>query len=178
MGAMGEFDLQLGHLALGLYVLLLATAAVTDIWQFKIPNAVSIALVVLFFPTALLLPLEVDWLSHIGAALVMFVAGVVAFALRWMGGGDAKLIAAVSLWAGFQHLLQFLFYFALAGGALALFLLVLRQVVSLLPVARPALAAGSLPRLLVKGEHIPYGVAISCGAVILGFGLPILGLSG
>ena len=37
------------------------------------------------------------------------------------GGGDAKLLAATAVWTGFGAFPQFLFWTALAGGALAQF---------------------------------------------------------
>jgi prepilin peptidase CpaA len=174
---MEDSDLQIvAHGAFALYVLLLAAAAATDVWKFKIPNWVSAALLLLFVPTALLLPAEVDWLSHVGAGLSVLAVGVVLFARGLLGAGDVKLMTAVSLWTGFAYLAQFVLVVALAGGVLALLLLVLRIVIARLPAVRAAPDGGSLPRILVKGERVPYGVAIACGAIILGFQLPYLGL--
>lgn len=173
---MENLDLQVARAAFALYVLLLAAAAVTDIWKFKIPNWVSAALLLLFVPTVLLLPAEVDWLSHFGAGLSVLAVGVVLFARGWLGAGDVKLMAAVALWTGFAYLAQFVFVVALAGGALALMLLVLRLAIARLPAVRATPDGGSLPRILVMGERVPYGVAIACGAIILGLQLPYLGL--
>jgi prepilin peptidase CpaA len=174
---MEEYDLQIvAHGVFALYALLLAAAAVTDVWKFKIPNWVSAALLVLFVPTALLLPLEVDWLSHVGAGLSVLAVGVVLFVRGWLGAGDVKLMTAVSLWAGFAYLAQFVFIVALAGGALALLLLVLRMLIARLPAVRAASGGLVLPRVLVVGERVPYGVAIACGAILLGLRLPLLGL--
>ena len=52
---METYDLQVARAALALYALLLATAAVTDIRGFKIPNWVSAGLLLLFVPVAVLL---------------------------------------------------------------------------------------------------------------------------
>jgi prepilin peptidase CpaA len=173
---MENLDLQVARAAFALYVLLLAAAAVTDVWKFKIPNWVSAALLLLFVPAAVWLPLEAHWLSHVGAALSVLAVGVVLFLRGWLGAGDVKLMAAVALWAGFAYLAQFVVAVALAGGAFALVLLVLRLAIARLPVVRATPDGGSLPRVLVSGERVPYGVAIACGAILLGIQLPYLAL--
>ena len=45
------------------------------------------------------------------------------FAMGWMGGGDAKMASAIALWFGFAHLLDFLLYASVFGGALTLLLI-------------------------------------------------------
>ena len=162
------------YAAFGLYMLLLAVAAATDIWVFKIPNWIPAALFLLFFPVALLSPGEIDWLSHGGAALAVFVGGIVLYLLRWFGAGDVKLMAAVAIWAGFPHLLAFLFYVTFAGGVLAMFLLTLRFAIPRLPLSQTAEGPRNLPQALTKGGRMPYGVAISVGSIFLGFLLPLL----
>jgi len=171
---METYDLQVARAALALYALLLATAAVTDIRGFKIPNWVSAGLLLLFVPVAVLLPLDGHWLSHVGAALSVLAVGVVLFLRGWLGAGDVKLMAAVALWTGFAHLAQFVLVVSLAGGVLALMLLVLRFAIARLPAVRAVPDGGSLPRVLVRGERVPYGVAIACGAILLGMRLPYL----
>jgi prepilin peptidase CpaA len=86
----------------------------------------------------------------------------VLFSLGWVGGGDAKLLAAASLWLGFAQLALFLTYTAAFGGALALAILAYRGVpVSAFPL--PGWAA----RLHTKGEGMPYGEAIAAGALFV-----------
>jgi len=169
---MEAYQPLLTYFAFGLYMLLLAIAAATDIWTFKIPNWVSIALFLLFFPVALLSPGEIDWLSHLGAALAVFVGGILLYIMRWFGAGDVKLMAAVAIWVGFPHLLAFLFFITLAGGVLSAFLLALRFALPRLP--QPAAGPRNLPHALTKGGRVPYGVAISAGSIFLGFSLPLL----
>jgi prepilin peptidase CpaA len=162
------------YLAFGLYMLLLAVAAGTDIYMFKIPNTVSAVLLVAFVPVALASPHEVPWLSHLGAAAAVLAGGFVLFAVRWLGAGDVKLMTAVALWAGLPQLPAFLAYVSFAGGALALLLLTLRLAIARLA---PERTAAGLPRLLVRGERVPYGVAIAAGAMLLGLFLPLLDLT-
>ncbi len=173
---METFDLQLAHVAFALYVLLLGVAAVTDVRGFKIPNWVSAALLLLFIPVAILLPLDAHWLSHVGASVSTLAVGFVLFLLGWLGAGDVKLMTAVALWAGFSMLAPFIVAVALSGGAFALMLLILRFAIARWPAARATPGGGSLPRVLVSGERVPYGVAIACGAVLLGLQLPYLAI--
>ena len=159
-----------------LFCLLSVAAAVFDVWKFVIPNTVSVALAVLFFPTVLLLGEPVGWLSHLGAALSVFVAGLAAYRFRILGAGDAKLLTAVSLWAGFEHLPLYLLVVAFAGGAVTGMLWLLRRVIVGF-VVQIGTSPGqvTLPRVLLVGEPIPYGVGIAVAAIYLASRLPWLG---
>ena len=57
---------------------------------------------------------------HLAAAAVVLTAAFVLFSQGWIGGGDAKLAAATALWFGFDHLLGYMIYASLFGGALNL----------------------------------------------------------
>ncbi len=167
------------YAASGVYTVLLCIAAALDIWKYVIPNAITVALVALFVATALLLPFDMgwrDWMSHIGSAAVVFAAGAVLFAFNKMGGGDVKLLTAVAFWAGFQYLSQLLIVVALAGGALAIGLIVLRRVIAGLMIARSEIATLKVPRLLREGEPVPYALAIAPSSIYLGTMLPQLGV--
>lgn len=173
---MDTYHVYLFHGLFGAYVLLLVTAGVFDVTKFIIPNWIAISLMALFLAATVLLPFEVDWLSHIGAAFTVLLAGLVAYRFGVLGAGDVKLIAAVSLWAGFDHAPALLLYIVLAGGALALLLLVMRRLVMGVAVAVPWSGGRVLPRLLLVGEKLPYGVAIASGSIVLGSQHSFLGL--
>jgi prepilin peptidase CpaA len=140
--------------------------AVKDLTSYRIPNWISLALAAGFVPAAgvglvagaPLSALELDLAVGAGA----LAAGVVMFALRWIGGGDAKLFAAATLWLGWPALPAYLVFTALAGGGLALLLLALRS-----PMARALVPAGPawFVRLAQPEENVPYGVAIAIGAL-------------
>ncbi len=170
--------LMILYVAFGLYSLLLCAAAAFDTWKFIIPNAITVALMVLFIVTALLLPIEMnlmEWLSHVGAAAAMLIGGAILFAFNKMGGGDVKLLTAVAFWAGFDHLAALLLYVALVGGALAIILIVLRRLILSLRTASTGLGKIKIPRVLLEGEAVPYGLAIAPTAIYLGTQLPHLG---
>ncbi len=175
---MDESYLMILYIAFALYTLLLGIAAVFDTWKFVIPNAIAVALVVLFIATALLLPFEMtwmEWLSHVGAAAAVLIGGAVLYAFNKMGGGDVKLLTAVAFWAGFEHVTELLLYVAVAGGLLAIGLIVMRKLIMSLGSANTRLAEAKLPRILLDGEAVPYGLAITPISIYLGTKLPQLG---
>jgi prepilin peptidase CpaA len=142
---------------------LVIVAALKDLTSFTIPNWISIALAASFLPAALVGGLGVaDVGVHLGIGFGALIAGMIMFAMRWIGGGDAKLFAAAALWLGFGPLPVFLMVTALAGGALALALVNLRSnwVRSVVP-AGPAW----IERLREPKGDAPYGVAIAIGAL-------------
>src|ERR1700742_2496864 len=87
---------------------LLAAAAGWDLASFTIPNFLSLALVALF--AVFIICAGLSWHAagwHLLAGLLGLCIGFALFALRYIGGGDAKLFAAVALWLGFLNLLSF-----------------------------------------------------------------------
>lgn len=142
---------------------LVLAAAARDVLSFTIPNWISIALVVLFPAAALTVGLPVPQVAlHFGVAAAALVAGMGAFAMRWLGGGDAKLMAAVALWVGWPAFTIFLTGAAVTGGVLAIILLTLRSA-----AFRPLVLMGPswVVRLAEPGEGVPYGLAIAAGAL-------------
>jgi prepilin peptidase CpaA len=150
-------------LTLCVFAALVIGAAVKDLSSFTIPNWISAALILSFFPAALIagMPLAAIGVSFAVAVGVLVLAAVM-FALGWVGGGDAKLMAAAALWLGFRGLAPFALYTGLAGGVLALALVAMRSV-----WLRPIAEAGPAwtRRLATPGEAAPYGVAIAAGAL-------------
>jgi prepilin peptidase CpaA len=100
--------------------------------------------------------------SQLGMALAcgagVFVAGAVAFSVGVMGGGDVKLLAAASLFAGPARQLDFLTITAVVGGVLGLAILAGVQI-----GPADASAQGTLRNRLRSG--LPYGPAIAAGGL-------------
>ena len=100
---------------------LLAAAAIADIRRARIPNALNLALAAAF-PAAAVLGgqpwADVAW--HLACGGAVLAIGLVIAWKGWLGGGDAKMLAAAACWTGFGHLAPFLAVTALAGGLLAL----------------------------------------------------------
>lgn len=152
-------------LLLAPFPILVVIAALTDLTRMKIPNWISAALILAFFPAAFaagLSPVEVA--LHFGVGVLVLVAGMVLFALRIVGGGDAKLMAAAGLWLGAAALTPFLIWTAILGGAFSLILIAGRG------LAQPYLAGAPswVSSLLRPKGDIPYGVAI-CGGALLAY---------
>jgi len=142
---------------------LLAFGAAYDLLTMTIPNRVSIALVLLFLLAAPIAGLSAhDMLLHVGAGLLVLAASIVLFALGGFGGGDAKLLAAASLWIGFDQLLPFLLNVTIFGGLLALLILAYRR----LPFIGPHAPTWAL-NLYQRGTGIPYGIAIAASALMI-----------
>jgi len=144
----------------------MAFAAATDLLTMTIPNRISIALVAAFAIAAVLssVPLDVLLVQHVLVGLAALAVGIFMFSMGWMGGGDAKLLAAVSLWVGAEHIGPYLLDMSLLGGVLALAVLVYRTYV---PAERLAIAPVWAVRLHRKGTGIPYGLAIAGAALII-----------
>ena len=141
---------------------LVIVGALKDVTTMTIPNWVSGVLILAFFPTALVsgLPLA-DVLAHLGVGVAALVAGMVMFAVRWVGGGDAKLLAAAALWLGVAGMPQFLLWTGIAGGLFAVLLMQARAVGQVYVGQAPRWVG----RLLQPKGDIPYGVAICAGAL-------------
>lgn len=142
---------------------LVVVAALRDLTSYTIPNWISLALVAAFFPAALANGMDLPTLGfHAGLGVAALVAGMAMFALGWIGGGDAKLFAAAGLWLGWPAGGAYLAITGLAGGGLAVALLMLRR-----PQLRPLVLSGPswFTRLAEPGENVPYGVAIAAGAL-------------
>ncbi|MFK0297997.1 prepilin peptidase [Brevundimonas sp. NPDC090276] len=153
--------IELSFALLGVMPVLVIVAGLHDLTTMKIPNWLSGLLVLGFFPAALAvgLPLSVVGWS-VGAAVVALFVGAGLFALRWLGGGDAKLMAAVTLWLGLSGLAPFLLFTAMAGGGLCLLLLLARAHLQVYAVNGPIWVT----RLMEPKGDVPYGVAIAIGA--------------
>ena len=143
---------------------LMAYAAISDLFTMTISNRISMFLIAGFAALAFLSGMStLDALSHLGAGAVVLVIAFACFAFGWIGGGDAKLAAVTGLWFGFDHLLQYLLYASLFGGALTLLLLQLRQ----WPLPYALGRQEWLLRLHHKETGIPYGVALALGALLV-----------
>lgn len=143
---------------------LLALAAGWDLASFTIPNVLSLVMIASFVLFAVIVRMtlaDAGW--HALAGAIGLACGFTLFALGYIGGGDAKLFAAIALWLGFGNLLEFALIASLFGGALALALMSLRS----LPL--PAVLAGRswLVRLHDRAAGIPYGVALAAGALVV-----------
>jgi prepilin peptidase CpaA len=151
-------------IGLTLFPATMAFAASSDLFTMTIANRVSLVLVGGFFVLALLTgmsPAAIGW--HIGAGAAVLVVGFTLFSCGWVGGGDAKLAAATALWFGFAHLLDYLLYASIFGGALTLLLIQFRM----LPLPRAFVGREWIERLHRTGGGVPYGIALAAAALLV-----------
>ncbi len=137
----------------------LVIAAIADVTRFEIPDWLSVALLALAIGYGFVTS-GFPWLWHGAAMLLMFAIGAGLFALGAMGGGDVKLLTATAAWVGMKGLLLQLAGVALAGGALALVLLLTRAGLRLANVPDDR-----MPRVFQPGAPMPYAVAILGGTL-------------
>lgn len=141
---------------------LLAAAAFTDLREYRIPNTLTLAIAALY-PAYILTPgVGADVMGSLILAAVVLAAGTGLFALGLIGGGDVKLLAAVSLWVGPAAFPLFLIIMALAGGAIALVQLSNWRLGLALMLEN--LGQTTFTRVLT-GRDVPYGLAIAIGAL-------------
>jgi prepilin peptidase CpaA len=124
---------------------ILLAAAVQDIMSFTISDWFSAALIILFVPWVMVS--KIDLGIHVLTGMAMFLIGLLAFHFNIMGGGDIKLLCALGFWAGPLGMIWVLGAIFLAGGGVALFILVWHKI------------SASEPR----ENQIPYAVAILLG---------------
>jgi prepilin peptidase CpaA len=116
------------------------------------------------------------WLAAMSAGGFMLAAGFALFALGIIGGGDAKLLAATTLWAGWPGLPGLLMTMGLAGGLVTLPIILsherfahsrllarraLGRRMAWLGTGRPV----EITTVQPTDRMIPYGIAISAAAL-------------
>jgi prepilin peptidase CpaA len=149
---------------LALFPAMMAFAASSDFLTLTISNRVSLILVGGFVALAVIGGVSAaDVLSHLAAGCVVLVAAFSLFARGIIGGGDAKLAAATALWLGFDHLLPYLLYASLLGGALSVGLIWFRMA----PLPDWLARHDWAQRLHGKDAGVPYGIALAAAALAI-----------
>jgi prepilin peptidase CpaA len=169
------------------FIIACFAAAACDFLVFKIPNAILLFIIVLFILKVLLFQSVKDLIWPVIAFGGVLFVGFILYLFKWIGAGDAKFIAVVSLWASQKNLLFFLMMMSIAGGALALLYMkfnpqifgMQQKILSHLknvPYFSYLKSAPEPKETNVKQQDskkkniiIPYGVAVFVGALILFF---------
>ena len=135
----------------GALAIALLVAAFTDIRRRQIDNWLNaaIALGAPAYWWAAGLSLWPDVAMQVGVALLAFVALAGLFALKLMGGGDVKLLAALALWVPPLGFVKLLVIMSLLGGLLTI-----------------VVAAWQYTVTRRRDAKIPYGVAIASAGLI------------
>ena len=141
-----------------LLALLLVAAAIDDAIRFRISNLLSLGVLVLGIAAILMSRMPYTLWQNAVIFVGLLVVGTMLFSTGKFGGGDVKLLAALGVWVNFRGGLPLITSIFIAGGVLALVLIVTRRAV-------PETVGARWP-VLRKGMGIPYGVAIAIGGLI------------
>jgi len=99
-------------------------AAVTDVWKFKVYNALTVPLLLTGLAYHGIVGGMPGFLGSVTGVLFGFGVLIVIYAMGGMGAGDVKLMAAIGAWLGMPLTFFVFLASALASGAYALFLIV------------------------------------------------------
>lgn len=144
---------------------ILGWCAVSDVKTRRIPNRAVLAVIGLYVLSVVagVTTRPLDGLAAGGAALVVCF---LLYCFKVFGAGDAKLFAAVALFAGLSLLPALAVATTLAGGVMILGLLAFKP--------RRLFLMLSTRGAVASGEQLPYGVAIAAGGILIRWG-PALG---
>ncbi|MDN5926856.1 MAG: prepilin peptidase [Hyphomicrobiales bacterium] len=139
-------------------------AAISDMLSMTIANRVSIVLAMTF---AIVAPLTgMEWSAyglHLAAGAAVLAVTFTLFAIGGMGGGDAKLLAATSVWMGFgMPLVEYLVYASVFGGVLTMAVLTYRSSAVHTFFGRNLF----LRQFADDRKGVPYGIALGIGGLL------------
>lgn len=165
-----------GEGGFGLLILLgvwLVCCAISDLRWRKLPNALTLGAylpalaVIVFFHHSLLGSPVSSALTGWGLALLLTLP---AYAVRWLGAGDVKMLSAMGLMTGWQFtLLSFAIAGLMAGAVTVTWLFLQRNLPYLnLKLARWDSQLPAIP--VLAGKALPFGTLLAVG------GLTALGL--
>ena len=157
--------------------ILLGIGAKTDLKDRIIPNELVIAIASIGVAHTLLTRPGLIWLSLLAAAVVFFGLGVLSH-YKIIGGGDTKLISAVTFLVAPDRVGQLLIEIALAGGLLSCLYITARYRIKT-QRASPSTKEDIAPpesglAFMIKaerariatGDSLPYALAVLGGASI------------
>ena len=142
-----------------IFAILLVAAAAQDSVQLKISNIIVGLVLLGAVVAAVVVGPELALWQNLAILAGLIAIGMPLFAAGKLGGGDVKLLAVAAAWFDLGQLPRMLIAVFIAGGVLALVVLVLRAF-------RWSEEARRRVVILKAGGGIPYGVAIAAGALI------------
>jgi len=158
------FQNSIDFFTIALFLGLMAYAAISDVAEYRIPNRINLAIAALYPAHVLASPTAIDWIGALLVAAVVLGVATTLFSLRVMGGGDVKLMTAVSLWAGPSAIIEFSVVMALTGGLLAVFMLSPLRHGLALALEK---TGNQQARDAVLDKVLPYGLAIAAGGFVV-----------
>lgn len=167
-------------LRVGVLLILLAIASVSDYRTFKIPNWLTAGGIVfaLIYNTAVPFYRDHGFLWALGGLVIGFLAMLPCYAIRVMGAGDVKLMAMVGAFLGVSDVISAILYSLIVGGVAAIgfallnkvFIRMLGNVKSAAQMMMMSAIGGFKPDLRIEpGKSVgklPYGICIAIGTTI------------
>lgn len=167
-------------LRVGVLLILLAIASVSDYRTFKIPNWLTAGGIVfaLIYNTAVPFYRDHGFLWALGGLVIGFLAMLPCYAIRVMGAGDVKLMAMVGAFLGASDVISAILYSLIVGGIAAIgfallnkvFIRMLGNVKSAAQMMMMSAIGGFKPDLRIEpGKSVgklPYGICIAIGTTI------------
>ena len=152
-------------------LVLFCFAAITDLQQRRIPNLLVLAVVALALIRIDLHFDKASALDDLEWAGAVLLGGLIFWRLRWLGGGDVKLIFAGAMLVGAPAILDYLVLTILLGGLLGILAfgdMWLEKNYGwsagfAFPRADMALRAPGVP--LPRKASVPYGIAVSLSCI-------------
>jgi prepilin peptidase CpaA len=149
-------------------IVIIITASLNDIVTRMIPNGLAAALAIAGIAMS---AIGGHLIGSVLAAGEVFIVSACCWRRGWMGGGDVKLFGAAALGMPASSVLTFITAVAIAGGALALFYLVARRLISSSTSARPDSLFGRVVRVerwrIRRAGPLPYACAIAAGVLFV-----------
>jgi prepilin peptidase CpaA len=157
-------------------IVVVVLACVPDVWSRRIPNALTFGAAA----AAVAFHVATGGWSGVGNSLTGWLVGAVLFfpmfALRGMGAGDVKLLAAVGAWLGPTQVFWVALITSMVGGVLGLIVALahgyaakaFRNVITLVMYWR-VLGPRPLPSLTIEGTGGPrlaYAIPIAIGTMV------------
>jgi prepilin peptidase CpaA len=146
--------------------------AVVDVRVRRLPTPAVLVIGALFFIDVLIVRMSFrDVLGHLLLAFAVFIVCAALFAVKMLGGGDAKLASVIFLWAGPGLWLPALTLISVIG-----------TLVSLISLATRHMDPGQRSRVMRAlamfsgARGVPYGVALALGGgaiIMLPAALPL-----
>jgi prepilin peptidase CpaA len=142
---------------------ILGILAFSDLRSRRLPNVWIAAFAILYLLEAALNGSTLRAFSaHAALGAFSLTLAAMLFQLRWLGGGDVKMGAAVFLWCGPTYSVPLLLIISVSGALLGLSMFVLGWVL------RHPICSRLAPRTtwVSSARGVPYGVALALGGAI------------
>ena len=139
-------------------------AGIRDLTTMTIPNWLTLGLALAFFAITPIVGMPLAEVAlHASAGFALLLIGMALFSRGWIGGGDAKFVAAASLWVGWAAALPYLLVASFFGGVLTLLIVFYRN----MPLPLFLHRVRWIARLHDRKEGVPYGLALAVAGLII-----------